>query len=78
MVKKYYTETILSNKVQCHKCGDIIESKHRHDFKWCSCGNVAVDGGKSYLKRAFNEQGTWTELSKTRQEERERYEWEKE
>lgn len=44
---------IISNKVRCLKCGDIIESTHTHDFKWCSCGNVAVDGGKSYLKKTF-------------------------
>lgn len=44
---------IISNKVKCLLCNDIIESIHRHDFKWCSCKNVAVDGGKSYLKRMY-------------------------
>lgn len=44
---------IISNKIRCKHCGDVIESKHRHDFVWCKCGKVAVDGGKSYLKRAF-------------------------
>lgn len=44
---------IISNKVRCKHYGDVIESKHRHDFVWCKCGKVAVDGGKSYLKRAF-------------------------
>ena len=42
---------IGSNKVKCLVCGDIIESKSRHDFKWCSCGNIAVDGGREYLRR---------------------------
>ena len=37
---------IISNKVRCKHCGDVIESKHRHDFVWCKCGKVA-------LKRAF-------------------------
>ena len=45
--------TIRTNKVRCKHCGDVIESKHRHDFVWCKCGKVAVDGGLSYLKRAF-------------------------
>lgn len=45
---------IKSNKIQCLKCGDIIESTHVHDFKWCSCERVAVDGGKEYLRRAGN------------------------
>ena len=42
---------ILSNKIQCNKCKDIIESQYVHDFKWCNCGSVAVDGGAEYLKR---------------------------
>ena len=42
---------IKSNKAQCLKCMDIIESKHRHDFVGCKCGALAVDGGKDYLRR---------------------------
>lgn len=44
---------IICNKIECLKCGDIIESKNIHDFKWCKCGYVAVDGGHDYLKRCF-------------------------
>lgn len=44
-------KTILSNKIKCKKCGDIIESKTNNDLKRCKCGAVAVDGGKDYLKR---------------------------
>lgn len=43
--------TILTNTIKCNKCEDIITSKHRHDFQYCSCGAIAVDGGNSYLKR---------------------------
>ena len=42
---------ILVNKIQCKKCKDIIESKHVHDFKWCTCKSIAVDGGLEYLRR---------------------------
>jgi predicted RNA-binding Zn-ribbon protein involved in translation (DUF1610 family) len=42
---------IKKNALQCLKCSDIIESVHRHDFVYCSCKNIAVDGGKNYLKR---------------------------
>ena len=28
-------------------------STHVHDYKRCSCGAVAVDGGKEYMRRAF-------------------------
>lgn len=45
---------ILVNKIQCKKCKDIIESKYVHDFKWCVCRNIAVDGGLEYLRRVGN------------------------
>ena len=55
-------EVIISNKIKCKKCGDIIESKNTNDYKRCSCGAVAVDGGKDYLKRIGNEED-YEELS---------------
>ena len=45
-------KTIKCNKAKCKKCGDVIESKHRHDFVSCNCGAISVDGGKDYLKRS--------------------------
>ena len=42
---------IKVNKIKCKFCGDIIESTHVHDFKYCSCGKCAVDGGHYYLRR---------------------------
>lgn len=39
------------NQVRCKRCGEAITSEHSHDLKWCKCGDVAVDGGKDYLKR---------------------------
>lgn len=47
---------IIKNAIQCRKCGDIIESKHVHDFVTCSCGAVAVDGGHDYLRRCGNKE----------------------
>lgn len=55
-------EKIITNKIQCKKCGDVIESTYRHDFKFCKCGTVAVDGGKDYLRRCGNRED-WKELS---------------
>jgi len=54
---------ILRNRVQCSSCLEFIESLHRHDFKMCSCGAVAVDGGKDYLKRVFSVNYPYIELS---------------
>lgn len=45
---------IKVNRIRCNKCGDIIESEYTHDFKFCKCNSVAVDGGKSYLRRCGN------------------------
>ena len=40
-------------KVVCFKCLDVIQSMFRHDFKWCSCKSIAVDGGGDYLKMSY-------------------------
>lgn len=42
---------ILRNRARCLKCGDTVESTFRHDFVYCKCGAVFVDGGKDYLRR---------------------------
>jgi len=55
---------VIVNKIKCKKCGDIIESTHRHDFKICKCGAVAVDGGHDYLRRSGDLDG-YDELSVT-------------
>ena len=44
---------IISNKIQCKHCGEIIESKSVHDFVSCKCESCSVDGGHFYLSRSF-------------------------
>ena len=39
--------------MKCLRCGDIIESKTRHDFVSCSCGAIFTDGGHDYIRRGF-------------------------
>ena len=56
---------IIVNKIKCKKCGDTIESTYRHDFKFCKCGAVAVDGGKDYLRRLGYEED-YEELSEVK------------
>lgn len=41
---------LYTNAIKCKVCGDLIESEHRHDYKTCSCGAVAVDGGHEYQR----------------------------
>jgi hypothetical protein len=36
--------------VRCRSCGRTIYSRSVHDFHWCDCKKVAVDGGRDYLK----------------------------
>ncbi len=45
-------KVLKKNCAKCLVCGDVVESKHCHDFRWCKCGNMAVDGGLAYLKRS--------------------------
>lgn len=59
-------EVIIYNAIKCKKCGQIIESTHRHDFKFCKCGAVAVDGGHDYLRRLGNQED-YEELFKTKE-----------
>ena len=55
-------QKIIVNKIKCIKCGDVIESSSIHDFRFCKCGSVAVDGGRNYLRRCGNRED-WEELS---------------
>lgn len=66
--------TYQHNRIICKKCRVTISSLHRHDFVWCSCHSVAVDGGLDYLKRMGNHEdylecsvtlrGEWVENNK--------------
>ena len=41
-------------RIKCNRCGDVIQSMSVHDFVWCSCKNVAIDGGSDYMKVSFD------------------------
>lgn len=43
------------NKIKCKKCGDVIESTYGHDFKYCKCGAIFVDGGLEYSRYGWPE-----------------------
>jgi hypothetical protein len=44
---------LIQNAIECHTCGAILNSTHRHDFVACACGN-ATDGGIDYIRRIGN------------------------
>lgn len=54
---------IICNMARCKNCDQTIESKYRHDFVTCKCGKLSVDGGKSYLRRSFDENYGYEELT---------------
>lgn len=42
---------IILNRVQCKKCGEVLTSYNRHDYKTCGCINkTMVDGGTDYQR----------------------------
>ena len=52
---------IIHNRIRCKVCGEILESKHRHDWVCCKCWKesggkkgVFVDGGKDYIRTGGN------------------------
>lgn len=51
------------NAAQCHRCRKVIRSVYRHDFVTCHCGDVSVDGGEAYNRRAFQTDATWDEIT---------------
>jgi hypothetical protein len=71
MTTKMSTEwPLIKNVAKCLKCEEIIESKHRHNFVSCKCGNLFVDGGLEYTRRGFRDgPDTWEELSEFNDEE---------
>ena len=36
--------------IRCSNCGDILYSRTVHDFHYCYCGRIAIDGGFDYVK----------------------------
>lgn len=54
---------ILNNQIQCRSCGEIIESKSKHDFVTCSCCKCSVDGGHEHLRRLAESKESYIELS---------------
>jgi hypothetical protein len=40
---------LTRNAVRCKRCGDVLESLYRHDYRECECENqTMVDGGLAY------------------------------
>lgn len=53
---------LVKNSIKCLKCNEIIERNY-NSFLRCPCGSVAVDGGLYYLRRLFEKEYGYEELS---------------
>lgn len=62
-------EVVVVNKCKCAKCGDVIESKHRHDFVSCKCGAIFTDGGTAYVRRGAKDLDDIIDMSESYTEE---------
>ena len=47
---KIQKEDTMGERIKCKKCGDILQSKYRHDFQMCKCGSCYRDGGDDYCR----------------------------
>ena len=63
---------ILHNRIMCKKCGEILESKHVHDWVCCKCWKESngeegcfCDGGHDYL-RIGGDPNMWINLCESR------------
>ena len=43
-------EKLKIKAIKCPKCKEVIFSRARHDFHYCSCNSLYVDGGFDYLR----------------------------
>lgn len=60
---------LVRNRARCLGCNEVIESKHRHDFRRCACGKTAVDGGLEYVRRSFSPEVGYEDMNEYRKEE---------
>lgn len=70
----YDTTVVTRNVAKCKKCGDIIESRHRHDFVKCGCGAIFIDGGTEYIRYGGDSLSDIQLLTETRPKTREEVE----
>lgn len=45
----------MRNRAKCKLCKEIIESFHNHDFVYCKCKEIYVDGGTNCYRAGAND-----------------------
>ena len=41
---------------KCPKCSAVVFSRTRHDYRWCPCKAIAVDGGLDYARVVYKDE----------------------
>lgn len=54
---------LTRNAAKCLNCGEVVESRHRHDWVSCRCGNIFVDGGLDYRRFGYLLQAEFENLA---------------
>lgn len=54
---------IVINRARCNNCNEIIKSLSVHDFKWCKCHQLAIDGGDCYIRRVVENENNYIDLN---------------
>jgi len=44
---------LTRNARRCLRCGEVVESRHVHDYRVCRCCATMVDGGLCYARWGF-------------------------
>jgi hypothetical protein len=43
-------ELLAVGALHCHKCDVVIYSRAGHDFHYCDCKDIFIDGGRGYMR----------------------------
>lgn len=46
----------------CPSCGDKIFSRCRHDFHYCGCDSISIDGGFDYVRFGWKDHINYKEV----------------
>jgi hypothetical protein len=47
---------MLINAIKCLECNTTVFSRAQHDYRSCTCGACAIDGGREYQRVMFDGQ----------------------
>ena len=52
--KQVWSYHLTVNAIMCEDCRSIIWSIHQHDFRYCKCQKIFIDGGRNYTRIGYS------------------------